>query len=192
MEDKSKKVILTLMISLFLISSGGLLLHLRVHPLMVKVQPVAQTLQPQKQVKQQNTSPVTPEKEEYKLSKNHLIPFVAGLLSLILITVLFSSKQTASYGYLFNGMTVLIGTITMAHFSLVTRKPELSIQGLLLNTTLADISILAGKFFIGKSIFNLYYGEMQKNTFRYLKLGWWVIHLLFMAVVFELVYFLWK
>jgi len=44
----------------------------------------------------------------------NLIPFFAGLLSVIAVPLLFSFQGTVPYAYVINGMLAIIGTITMA------------------------------------------------------------------------------
>lgn len=46
------------------------------------------------------------------------IPFLAGFISIIVTPVLFIFRSTIPFAYLINGMTVIIGTITMTHFSI--------------------------------------------------------------------------
>jgi len=46
------------------------------------------------------------------------IPFVAGIISVIIIPGMFLNRNTAPFAYVLNGMMVIIGIITMAHFSM--------------------------------------------------------------------------
>jgi tellurite resistance protein TehA-like permease len=55
--------------------------------------------------------PTTKDAENY-------IPLVAGFISVFVIPVLFIFRSTISFAYLLNGMTVIIGTITMTHFTI--------------------------------------------------------------------------
>jgi hypothetical protein len=152
--------------ALIILSLGGFLLHLRIHP----------------------------------ISKNsaNIIPVISGLLSMMVIPLLFSFKKTIAYGYVLNGFLVIIGTIAMTHFSLVHPPKPLNPAAILFNTTLADIVILWGKFFIGKSIFELEFfgyddGKTKKGQiFRYPNMGWWLIHLAGVSLVYFLGNLFWR
>src|ERR1035437_7928193 len=63
------------------------------------------------------------------------VPFVAGLLSILLVPCLFSFRKTLDYGYILNGLLVILGTITMVHFSLANWPKLVSFEALLLQTT---------------------------------------------------------
>lgn len=70
------------------------------------------------------------------------VPLAAGILSVVAVPLLFGFKKTISYGYVLNGIIVIIGTITMAHYSLAFLPQRLSVPYLVLNTTFPDIAIL--------------------------------------------------
>jgi hypothetical protein len=60
------------------------------------------------------------------------------------------------YGYLLNGLIVIYGTVFMAHFSIA----EISVKSLppeawFLKSTLPDIGIAWGDFFVGKSLYDM-------------------------------------
>jgi hypothetical protein len=155
-----------LLIGLFTLSLGGFLLHSRIHP-------------------------VTKE-------AINLIPAICGVLGILVVPVLFFFKKTIAYGYVINGFAVIIGTITMAHYSIAHWPNPTTVQAILLNTTLADILILWGKFFIGKSIFDLeFFGydagkEKKGKTYRYPNIGWWLVHLAAVSIVYYLGNILWR
>jgi hypothetical protein len=123
---------------------------------------------------------------------SNVIPFTAGVLSLAAVPLLFFFKKTIEYGYILNGFLVIVGTIGMAHFSLVHWPASATPGQIILKTTIADILILWTKFFIGKSFFELEFFGYDPNrakkgkTYRYPHLGWWMVH----AVSISLVYFL--
>jgi hypothetical protein len=150
---------------LVVISLGGWLLHLRVHPIVV--------------------------------SKANLIPFLTGVISIVAIPLLFLHKKTFHYAYVLNGMFVIIGTITMAHFSIAHHPPQITLKNIFLNTTLADIMLLWAKFAIGKAIFDL---EILSNidqkhggtSWHYPNMLWWWIHFAGFSVVYALGNILWK
>jgi hypothetical protein len=110
----------------------------------------------------------------------NLIPFYAGLLSVIIVPLLFSFKTTVPYGYVLNGMLAIIGTITMAKYKLIP-----------------DIVILWGKFLLGKALFDLQLFKSdealhrQGRFWRYPNLGWWYVHTAGLTVVFLLGYYYW-
>ena len=47
-----------------------------------------------------------------------IVPFVAGILSIVVIPALFWFKKTLAYGYVLNGFLCIIGTVTMGHFAI--------------------------------------------------------------------------
>ena len=126
------------------------------------------------------------------------IPLVAGILSVLLVPVLFSFKRTLDYGYILNGFLVIIGTITMAQFSIVRCPRPVTAQTLVLMTTLADILILFGKFLVGKALFGLERHGYAPNlplagkSWRYPNLGWWLIHLIAISAIYALGNRLWR
>jgi len=159
----TKSILLAALVTL---SLGGFLLHGRIHP--VSEDPV------------------------------HFIPLISGLLSILVIPLLFSFRKTIEYGYVLNGMVVIIGTIAMAHLSIVYWPAPATVGSIILKTTLADIVILWGKFFIGKALFDLEFygydpGKTKKGkTYRYPNLGWWLIHLAAISLVYLLGNLLWR
>ncbi|MBP7528879.1 MAG: hypothetical protein KA801_13185 [Syntrophorhabdaceae bacterium] len=127
-----------------------------------------------------------------------LINFVAGLLSIVVVPLLFCWRKTIHYGYVLNGFIVIVATITMAHFSFAHPPEELNPGNILLMTTFPDILIVWGKFFTGKVLFDLevmgYNADLEKKgmTFRYPNLGWWLIHFLAVAAVYYAGHALWR
>lgn len=155
-----------LIISIVTLSLGGLMLHIRIHPL------------------QNNTA--------------NIIPVICGLLSIIAVPVLFSFRKTVQYGYVLNGMLAIIGTIIMAHFSIANWPNPVNLETILFGTLLADILILWTVFCIGKVIFELetfgYVQDKEKQgvSYRYPNIGWWLVHLGALSVVYTLGHFLWR
>jgi hypothetical protein len=155
-----------LLIAMVMLSLGGLLLHSRIHP----------------------------------ISKNasNSIPVILAFLSVIVVPLLFSFRKTISYAYVLNGFSALIGTIVMFHFSLARWPDPVTIQSIILNTTLADIVILWGKFFIGKALFDLEsFGYDQNRSqggkpWRYPNMGWWLVHLGGLSLVYALGHLYWR
>ena len=83
------------------------------------------------------------------------IPLVAGFISVFVIPVLFIFRSTIPFAYLLNGMMVIIGTITMTHFTIENPPQVWTLQTIFLGTLLADIMMLWGKFAVGKALFEL-------------------------------------
>jgi hypothetical protein len=128
-----------LLIALFLFASAGLLLHFRIHNFMV-----ADKLHP----------------SSYSFNSTLFFASFFSLLDVFVVTALFMSRSTAVYGYLLNGLLVIYGTILMAHFSLAEMiARSIPIQAMLLRSTLPDIFIAWGDFFVGKALYDLYMTE---------------------------------
>ena len=155
-----------LLAALVTVSLGGFLLHTRIHPV------------------SQNTA--------------NIIPAISGLLSILVIPVLFSFRKTIEYGYVLNGFLAIIGTIAMSHFSIVYWPSPITLEAIIFKTLLADIAIVWTKFFIGKALFDLEFygydpGSVKKGTtYRYPQLGWWLIHLGAISLVYVLGNLLWR
>jgi hypothetical protein len=152
--------------TLITLALGGFMLHSRIHPIA------------------QNPS--------------FLVPFCAGILSVVVVPLLFLFPKTIAYGYVLNGFLAIIGTVVMAHFSLVRWPAPATLQAVLLKTLLADILILWGKFFVGKVLFDLetFGHDVSKPktgiTYRYPNMGWWLIHLIGISLVYYLGNRLWR
>ena len=159
------KLRLWLVAGLFFLSLGGWLLHLRIHPLS-------------------------------KLPA-HYIPFFAGLLGCTLLPALFLFRKTTAYAYVINGMLVILGTITMAHFSLSHLPAHITFSTLFMGTMFPDIAMLLGNFAVGKTLFELQMLRAEDTParrgrfFRYPNLGWWLVHLLVLSVVYALGHLIW-
>ncbi|MBI4825855.1 MAG: hypothetical protein HY807_05475 [Nitrospirae bacterium] len=125
----------TLLTALFLLAVSGLLLHLRIHYFMV----------PDK---------LNPGVTHFDITR--FFSFIFPLIDVIAVTALYLSRKTVVYGFLLNGMIVIYGTVFMAHFSiadLVARSAPL--QDWIFKSTLPDIGIAWGDFFIGKTLYEL-------------------------------------
>lgn len=136
----------------------------------------------------------------HPLVKNadNVIPLISGIISVFCIPLLFWFDSKVALAYIINGFLVIIGTITMAHFSIVNFKGPAAPVNIILNSTFADISILWGKFAIGKALFDLQYLKSDKDMapkgrfFRYPNMGWWWAHLFVLAAVYSLGNVFWK
>jgi hypothetical protein len=114
------------------------------------------------------------------------VPFIAGLVSVLLIPLLFAFKKTVHWAYLLNGFAVVIGTITMVQFSIEVHP------------IWADVAILWGKFVLGRALFCLEVYPLEAAPrakglafFRYPNLGFWYVHLVMWAIVYFLGHKLW-
>ncbi len=125
-----------------------------------------------------------------------LTNFITGVLSIVIIPLLFLRKETLHYGYVLNGFISIVGTVTMAHFSLAHPPDHFGPVNILLKTTLPDILILWGKFFVGKALFDCevygYNATVEKKGvwYRYPNLGWWGVHLIVVCLVYYAGYLL--
>jgi len=132
------------------------------------------------------------------MDEDNLVPFISGMVSIFILPLLFWFRSTISYAYVINGFLVILGTITMSHFSIVHFNGPLSLAGILFNTTLPDIALLWGKFVVGKALFDLELLRSDQDTipagryFRYPNTGWWLVHLVMLSVVYALGHILWK
>lgn len=118
------------------------------------------------------------------------VPFVSGLISIVVLPIMFCFRPTLSYAYVINGMLVILGTITMTHFSLVKLGSPFGL--------IANIALLWGKFAVGKAIFDLDFIKTDQDVqpkgryFRYPNTGWWLVHLAGWTAVYALGNLLWK
>jgi hypothetical protein len=129
---------------------------------------------------------------------DNLVPFISGIISIVVLPLMFWFRPTLAYAYVVNGFMVILGTIMMAHFSIVKFGLPLSLNGLLFNSMLPDIAVLWGKFALGKAIFDLDFlksdqdAQPQGRYFRYPNTGWWLVHLALLSLVYALGHLLWK
>jgi hypothetical protein len=128
----------------------------------------------------------------------NLIPFIAGLVSIVVLPAMFFSRKTLAYAYVINGMIVIIGAVTMGQVSVLKLQGPVTFATIILGTLLADIILLLTKFFFGKALFEL---EMLKTIdaaarrgrfWRYPNMGWWWVHLFTMTVAFAAGNLFWK
>ena len=116
------------------------------------------------------------------------VPYISGILGILVVPALFVWKKTLPWGYVINGMAVVIGTITMSHFSLVK------------GPIWAELGLLWGKFILGRAIFVLEVyqieAEAPKPAFlqwvRYPNTGFFFVHLFALGIVYTLGHLLWR
>ena len=151
-----------LILALFLISLGGAMLHIRIHPVYVKelwkTEQVNGVSTQVKIVPPPGTQTV-PEnlRVEFRFSLEHLFAIAICLVDVVIVTALFCSIRTVPLAYLLKGMFVIFGTVFMAHFSIseLSQGPH-PLMDWILKSTLSDILILWVGFFIGKAIYDSY------------------------------------
>lgn len=126
--------------ALVLMATGALYLHLRVHPFLVpdKANP-GQTL----------------------FVSSFVPASLFSLLDLVAVSLLFTARRTAVYGYVLNGMLVIFGTVLMTHFSLVklSVEPPLPLYLLLFKSTLPDIALAWADFLVAAVLYHLWQRE---------------------------------
>lgn len=114
------------------------------------------------------------------------VPLWVCLTGVFVTPWLFISRKTLHAGYLINGFTVIIGTITMGHFAL-TRRP-----------IWPDIAILWAKFSIGYVLFHMEVFKLEAapalgwKTIRYPHFGYWIVHLFALSTVYTLGFLFWR
>ncbi len=136
----------------------------------------------------------------HSISNNtaNIIPLIIGILSVVVVPVLFSAKKTVQYGYVLNGMLTIIGTVLMTHFSIANWPQPATFATVIVQTLLSDNLILWTNFFIGKALFDLetfgYAVDKEKKgvTYRYPNIGWWLVHLAAISAVYTLGHLLWR
>jgi len=123
------------------------------------------------------------------VNASHSVPFIIGLINVLLVPILFNYKTSVLIAYLFNGFSVIVGTILMAHVSLSDLPAPLTVTTVLFQTTLADILILFPKLLLGAIILSHYY----PNGFgRMFTTRWWIKHFCYFAIVYSLGHLLWR
>lgn len=156
-----KKEIRGAIIALVLISVGGLLLHLRIHPPYKapgqdeKVPQAVEVIIPINTDAATATDALPREKKPEARGKWDLFdltPAVFCVLGIIILPILFNSARTVAWAYMLNILAVIVGTVTMAYYSWDHWEGPLTLSRLVLHTTLADILILAAKLPLGHMI----------------------------------------
>ncbi|MBN1886158.1 MAG: hypothetical protein JW876_11640 [Candidatus Krumholzibacteriota bacterium] len=149
-------------LALGLLSLGGLFLHLRLHPLPV--------------------DPADPR------NPANVLPAVFGVVSAIAVPAMLFFKRTWLAGYLINGMSVVVGTITMAHLS-IAHPPPGGAGALLLRSMIPNILILFAKLPVGQSALRHWRPD---GTGRMFTTAWWLRHFAYLGAAYALGFFLWR
>jgi hypothetical protein len=128
----NKKILLS---ALFILAVSGLLLHYRIHSFMVQ-----DRLHPGNVV----------------FDGTRFLSFMFPAVDVLIVTLLFTSRRTAVYGYLLNGLLVIYGTVFMAHFSIAEiYAKSIPPDAWLLKSTLPDIGVAWADFFVGKALYDI-------------------------------------
>jgi hypothetical protein len=128
----NKKILLS---ALFILAVSGLLLHYRIHSFMVQ-----DRLHPGNVV----------------FDGTRFLSFIFPAVDVLIVTFLFTSRRTAVYGYLLNGLLVIYGTVFMAHFSIAEiYAKSIPPDAWLLKSTLPDIGVAWADFFVGKALYDI-------------------------------------
>lgn len=128
-----------LILSLFLFALSGLLLHYRIHPFYI-------------------TSKINPTEKIFSLT--YFWATLLPLIDTIFVTLLFMYRKTALYAYLLNGLIVIYGTVLMSHFSInYFVMANIPPSDWILKSTLPDIGIAWGDFFVGKVLYDSYLAQ---------------------------------
>jgi len=133
-----------LLTALFLLAVSGLLLHYRIHGFMVhdKINP-----------------------EIVRFDSTRFLSFIFPVIDVAAVTALFTSRKTCVYGYLLNGVIVIYGTVFMAHYSIAEFAAKAVPAGeWFLKSTLPDIGIAWGDFFVGKALYDLHMRTRVENN----------------------------
>lgn len=120
---------------------------------------------------------------------DNLLPFIIGIINIIITPILFNHKKTVILAYLINGIGVIIGSIAMTTFSLYRLTEPVTLGSLIFRTMLSDIFILFSKLFIGQAILSYFYPAGLGRLFTPF---WWVRHFCYLSIIFALGHFLWR
>lgn len=149
--------------AIFLLSLGGWLLHARAHPV--------------------SFDPADPSNPAF------LVPYVAGILGIVAVPLLLNYRRSFVVGYLLNGMSVVIGAITMASLSLGHLPEPLTIREILFETMLWSILLLFPKLFLGQIVLYHYHPNGMGRLFTPF---WWTKHFIYLSAIFALGHYLWR
>lgn len=149
--------------AIVILSFGGWLLHLRVHPV--------------------SFDPANPANPAF------FVPYVAGIVAIVVVPFLLNSARTFLVGYLINGMSVVIGTIGMAALSITKPPSPLGFHTILTGTMLGDILLLFPKLFLGQIVMAHYH---PKGMGRLFTPFYWTRHFIYLSAIFALGHFIWR
>jgi hypothetical protein len=158
-----KKELRLAIFSIVLLSFAGWLIHGRAHPV--------------------SAGPGQP------ADPANLVPYVAGLLSIVAVPVLLNYRPTFLVGYLINGLSVVVGAIGMTAWSIHKPPATLTFTTLFTGTMLADILIAFPKLFLGQMVLLHYHPNGMGRLFNAF---WWARHFVYLGGIFALGHFVWR
>jgi len=82
------------------------------------------------------------------------IPFIFGVISTFALPFMFNCERTVRWAYIINALAVVVGTLTMAFYSVKHWEGPVTSKSILLQSTLADILILLAKLPLAQIILN--------------------------------------
>lgn len=82
----------------------------------------------------------------------NLVPFLIGLFNILVLPFLFNHRSTVRWAHLLNIGTVVAGSVGMAYYSLIHWTGPVTVQTVVLNSTLPDILILLARLPLGSMI----------------------------------------
>ena len=85
-------------------------------------------------------------------SAYNLVPAVCGGITTFVLPFLFNDRRTVAWAYMLNLAAVIVGAVGMAYFSATHWEGPVTLQTLLLKSTLPDILVLCAKLPIGHQI----------------------------------------
>ena len=140
-----------LILAMFLVALGGGMLHYRVHPPLVDVRP-------QLEVQRQGEQVIISSAKKFSFS--HSLASIFSFIDIFLITALFLSRRTVIYGFLLKGIFAIFAVVLMSHFSIAgLLNKNTAFLDWVFKSTLSDILIALGGFFVAKAIYDSYFKE---------------------------------
>jgi len=129
-----------LLTALILMAAAALYLHLRIHPFLM---------------------PDKANPGQILFMGSFLAASIFPLVDLVVVSLLFTTRRTAVYGYVLNGMLVIYGTVLMTHIAMVKLSVELPqpFYMLLFKSTLPDIALAWADFFVGAALYHIWQRE---------------------------------
>ena len=85
------------------------------------------------------------------------IPTAFGVISTLVVPVLFIRQATVAYAYLFTCAAVIAGSASMAYFSITSWDMAITVETVILKSTLADIMILWAKIFLAHKMLRFHW-----------------------------------
>lgn len=136
---KTRRILLTAM---FLLALGAFAMHFRIHPPLTELEDGGR-----------------------QLNFTFLVASMFSLLDVVLVTILFSRKQTVAYAYLLNGMLVIYGTVFMAHCGIAKAySPETSLLTYIFSSTFPQIILVWADFFLGATLYRMWFMEPPRKA----------------------------